>query len=82
MRLGDEIQYIFDRHREETRLGNTLERPSLFIKLNRVKKTVVTEEHLSMGTDYSESRGGGFQVFVKTLTGKTVVILSESSDTI
>ena len=81
-RLADEIQYVFDRHQEETRLGNTLERPSLFIKLNRVRKTVVTEEQLSLGTGFRTSSGGSMSIFVKTLTGKTVTIDCEPSDTI
>merc|ERR1712166_955220 len=41
----------------------------------------VTETYRS-GGGYSSSRGGGMQVFVKTLTGKTITLEVEPSDSI
>ena len=36
-----------------------------------------------MGTGYSKSHGGGsMKIFVKTLTGKTLTISTEPSDTV
>ena len=45
--LSDEIRYVFDRKKLESQLGNSLDRPSLLMKRNFVRKTEILEEHLA-----------------------------------
>jgi hypothetical protein len=50
--LGDEYRYVFERKLLERYIGNTLDRPQLVLKRNKLKTTQFDQESLSSGTAY------------------------------
>lgn len=52
--IGDEIRYVFDRQKQASKMGNTLDRPSLLMKRNFVRNTDTVEEVLKVGTQYAK----------------------------
>lgn len=70
--LQREFRYVFDRRQALRYQGNTLDRPKLLLQ-----RLLVTT------TQFSELGGGGsMSIMVKTLTGKTLEIFVEPSETI
>mmetsp|Transcript_42592 Transcript_42592/g.49758 ORF Transcript_42592/g.49758 Transcript_42592/m.49758 type:complete len:338 (-) Transcript_42592:123-1136(-) len=51
--LGDEYRYVFERKFLERFIGNTLDRPQLVLKRNKVRDTMFDQESISTGTSYS-----------------------------
>ena len=54
--IGDEIKYVFDRQKQEDRLGNTLDRPSLLMGKTFIKDTSTKTETLTQGTKYAQHK--------------------------
>jgi predicted MPP superfamily phosphohydrolase len=61
--LSKELRYVFDRRQAQRYQGNTLERPKLLVKRQFMRTT-----RIDNGDE------GSMQIFVKTLTGKTITI--------
>ena len=55
-KIGDEIKYVFDRQKQEDRLGNTLDRPTLLMRKTFVKDTETKTESLTLGTTYAKQK--------------------------
>jgi len=65
--LSREFRYVFDRRLQARYQGNTLERPLLLLKRAFVKNTRLND-------DDDDKKTGSMQIFVKTLTGKTITL--------
>mmetsp|Transcript_20692 Transcript_20692/g.19718 ORF Transcript_20692/g.19718 Transcript_20692/m.19718 type:complete len:117 (-) Transcript_20692:3561-3911(-) len=50
--MGDEYRYVFDRKYAERSTGNSLEIPSLLLKKNFTKGTIMNQEQLKRGEEY------------------------------
>ena len=61
--LSKELRYVFDRRQAQRYQGNTLERPKLLVKRQFMRTTRI-----------DNGNEGSMQLFVKTLTGKTITI--------
>lgn len=53
--LGDEYRYVFERKFLERYLGNTLDRPQLVLKRNKIRETQFDQEVISQGNNYSSN---------------------------
>lgn len=50
--IDDEIRYVVSRQTKEPLMGNTLDRPTLFMKKNWVKETYNDEQSVRKGTKF------------------------------
>lgn len=67
-KLGDEYRYVFERRFMERFIGNTLDRPQLLLKRNKIRETQFDQESLSSGGNYARQeadRYGGFDIQVQ-----------------
>ena len=49
IKLGDELVYTYDRRDKKTFMGNTLEKPGVILKREKVKETTETDQELAEG---------------------------------
>ena len=52
--IGDEIRYVFDRQKRQSKMGNTLDRPTFLMKKNFIQNTTTLDENLKQGTEYRD----------------------------
>ena len=47
--MSDEIMYVLDRQKKESKMGNNLDRPTLLMKRNFLRTAATDEEALNKG---------------------------------
>ena len=55
-KLSDELIYVYNRKTKNTYLGNTLDKPGMLLKRNKVVETKENKEILQQGTGYVQNR--------------------------
>ena len=53
-RLSDEVMYVYERKNKTEFMGNTLEKPGVLLKRNKIEETLEHEEQLGQSADYKK----------------------------